>query len=482
MVFDPIYGYIAINQLEWELIHTPYYQRLRWIKQLGFSGHVFYGAEHSRFGHSLGVMHNAHCIMEICHLTVSEEELFTDRSKLDNKFLGLSKERIEKLLFHQSLRVAALLHDIGAFPFSHTTEEAYIDFGKKNQSKKKSVQDEEKHDDHEHLGSVIIKDTDFVNGITFILKKHGLNPQKISLLVTGKDPSKLSNQILHSEIDCDRMDYLLRDAHYTGLKYGTYDRAYLLHHFRVVHVGDEPVLAINLNALHCVEDFLMARFAWYSQVIRSPRGAKFDAIAEEICYFFLTKNKIYSYEKLFDLVKTNPLEFYQFHDGYFIQKIQQGLVNGEFKKNEKIQELSEMLLFERSPKTVKCEEFEQKLIMQNDPHDLDKVLKKVHEKIHEIELCIKKKGSSKDWIVVDLPTKNVLFTKSFQKIVKHKSYDNLLLERDPVKIFFPDGEVKLLVEVDQSIISKIQNLVNFIPNVFCSESTQELLRREGLSK
>ena len=75
-------------------------------------------------------------------------------------------------------------------------------------------------DDHENLGSYIIKNTDFEGGITHILKKYGLDPKVISNLVKGVDPSILANQILHSEIDCDRMDYLLRDAHYTGLKYG----------------------------------------------------------------------------------------------------------------------------------------------------------------------------------------------------------------------------------------------------------------------
>ena len=78
-------------------------------------------------------------------------------------------------------------------------------------------------DDHENLGAYIIKNTDYPGGITYILKKYGYDPQRISDLVKGVDPSIMANQILHSEIDCDRMDYLLRDAHYTGLKYGSYD-------------------------------------------------------------------------------------------------------------------------------------------------------------------------------------------------------------------------------------------------------------------
>ena len=138
-----------------------------------------------------------------------------------------------------------------------------------------------------HLLKAILEEEP--NTSTFLLKKYGISPQRISDLVKGVDKSVLANQILHSEVDCDRMDYLLRDAHYTGLKYGSYDRDYLLYHFQVKRVDNHDILTIRHNALHCVEDFLTSRFAWYSQVIRSPRGAKWDAIAEKICFYFHLK-------------------------------------------------------------------------------------------------------------------------------------------------------------------------------------------------
>jgi len=75
VLFDPIYGFIKLNPIEWEIISSPFYQRLRWIKQLGFSCYVFPGAEHSRFHHSIGVMFNAHKILESCHRAVTEKEL-----------------------------------------------------------------------------------------------------------------------------------------------------------------------------------------------------------------------------------------------------------------------------------------------------------------------------------------------------------------------------------------------------------------------
>ena len=73
-IFDPIYGFIKLNAIEWELIHSPFYQRLRWIRQIGFSSYTYHGAEHSRFGHSLGAMFNAHKILESCGLAVPDEQ------------------------------------------------------------------------------------------------------------------------------------------------------------------------------------------------------------------------------------------------------------------------------------------------------------------------------------------------------------------------------------------------------------------------
>ena len=254
VIFDPLYGFIHLTPLERAIVHTPFYQRLRWIKQLGFSSYVFPGAEHSRYGHSIGVMYNAHLILKSIGRAVNDRELMDPKN--------LSREKI----YHQSVRLAALMHDLGTFCFSHTGEGAYISFGETG----KLRQGRELRDDHENLGSFIIKNTDYPGGITHILKSYGHDPQTISNLVKGVDPSIMANQILHSEVDCDRMDYLLRDAHYTGLKYGSYDRDYLLYHFEARRVQNHDILTINHNALHCVEDFLSSRFAWYSQVIRSP--------------------------------------------------------------------------------------------------------------------------------------------------------------------------------------------------------------------
>jgi len=464
IIFDPIYGFIKLNQIEYEIIHSPFYQRLRWIRQLGFSSYVFPGAEHSRFGHSVGVMNNAHHIIKSCGRGVSDNEL------LDVNNLS------ERVVYHKSLRIGALLHDIGTFCFSHTTEGSYIRFGETTNNKTgKGLKD-----DHENLGSFIIKNTNYEGGITYILEKYGIDPQEISDLVKGVSPSIFANQILHSEIDCDRMDYLLRDAHYTGLGYGSYDRDYLLYHFKACNVGGHDILTIKENALRCVEDFLGARFAWYSQVIRSPRGAKYDAIAEKLCFHFLEQGWVYKYSELLDMVANDPMKFYGFNDGYFMGAVHQRYCNGDLDKNIAIKEMAKTLLLESGARHIPVDEFQQRLIDQDDPKTSEKIIKKAEVKVQEIEEIISKYGTDKDWIIPDLPKKKIIFVQSPKNVAKEAFSSNLLLERDPVKISYENGDIKLLADVENSIISRIHKSTNYTPNVFCSRSAYELLMSKGI--
>jgi HD superfamily phosphohydrolase len=464
IIFDPIYGFIKITSVEKEIINSVFYQRLRWIKQLGFSLYIFPGAEHSRFGHSIGAMYNAHCILKSCNLAVSNAELFD------------SELKTESATFHQSIRIGALLHDLGTFCFSHTTEASYVNFGEttniKNGKKLK--------DDHEHLGSFIIKNTDYEGGITHILKKYGLNPQTISDLVKGIGSSLIANQILHSDIDCDRMDYLLRDAHYTGLKYGAYDRAYLLHHFQSAKIGNENVLTLKYNALRCIEDFIHSRFAWYSQVIRSPRGSKYDAVAEHVCSFLLEKKMIYRYSELLEMIANDPMRFYGFNDAYFMGNVHKYYVDGMLDRYPDIKNMAKAILYAHGVKHIDLPEFDQRLIDQEDATAHHKYLKQAKNKFAEIQDFIAKKGEKEHWLIEDIPKKDIMLVKSAKNIIKVEKSTNLLLERDPIKVLYPDGQIKLITDVENSTISKFHKTINFTPNVFCSDSTFDLLKRHKI--
>ncbi len=374
---------------------------------------------------------------------------------------------------HQTVRIAALLHDIGTFPFSHTVENSYIKYAETADSSAN------RSDNHEHLGSFIIKRTKQPNGITAILEKYGIDPQLISDLVKGVGQSVLINQILHSEIDCDRMDYLLRDAHYTGLQYGTYDRDYLLHHFDTFDIAGQEILVIKEKAINCIQDFLISRFAWYSQVVRSARGAKFDAIAEELAFYLLKNQMIYSYGELLEFIEKDPLKFFGYNDHYFSTRLLELYQSKALSNVPRIESMTHALLFEVSPRTIKDEAFKQRILDQNDHSENTKILKKAKDRYQEMREFLQKQGKAEDWIVEDLPKKDIYLVKSHKRIVKDTTKVNILLERDPVKILTESGNVLLLSNFENNLVSKLQSNFNFIPHVFCSQSAYESLEGGG---
>ncbi len=468
IIYDPLYGFIRLTETENKIIHSPFYQRLRWIKQLGFSNYIFPGAEHNRFAHALGVMHVADQIVRAIGKAVPDEKLFDP------------KATDPATIFHKSMRISALLHDIGTFPFSHTCEGAYIKHG--DSSYKAADRGKPLPNNHEHLGAYILKNTNYENGITKILQDDGIDTQEISRYVKGANSNILGNQILHSEVDCDRMDYLMRDAHYTGLKYGQIDREFILYHMTTFDTGGgKEGLAIKDNALHAVEDFLIARFGWYSQVIRNSGGAKFDLIAEVITKYFLEKKLMYQFQDLLGMVENDPDRFYGFNDVYFMGLVHHHYVEKTV-KNPKIHEMMKMLLFRQSPVEFQLYPFEHKLVSRTEEglREREAIVRRIQETVHEFEDCFKAHGDGTEWLLHDIPDSDIIFSKSMQDIVRKRTSDNVLQERDPVKIMDRRGNVSLLIDRENSIIKILSNVVNFIPVLYMNPSAQKLLREKGL--
>ena len=177
VIYDNIHGQITLNRVESRILETPYYQRLRWIRQLGFSFYIFPGATHTRHAHTLGVLHMMDQVLRSIGLATTEEKLFNP------------KIHDEKTTFHRTMRLAAMLHDIGTFPFSHTTELAYINHWKQQQKHKKTKYVA----NHEVLGSHIIENTDFPDGITRILKEEGIDPYQLSKIIAGESDHFIAN-------------------------------------------------------------------------------------------------------------------------------------------------------------------------------------------------------------------------------------------------------------------------------------------------
>jgi HD superfamily phosphohydrolase len=465
VIYDVLYGFIPITEWEERIINSPFFQRLRWIKQLGFANYIFPGAEHNRFAHVIGVMHSMDQMLRALGLAVSDHELFDPRAKGQASML------------HKSLRIAALLHDIGTFPFSHAIDNAYIRHG--NDSRRKKSKD--LPNSHEHLGSFIIKNTDYEGGLTQILEHYGFDVQMISKIIKGESPFLIANQLMHSDLDADRMDYLMRDAHYTGLKYGQFDREYIMANLTTYDAGGGQVaFGVRENAHHAVEDFLIARFSWYSQVIKNPGSAKFDIMSSHIAKALLEQDLTYQFPDLLELIQARDERFFWWNDVYFMSLLQSVRYKKQI-RDPRISELIEMLLYRRPPKTVKHPLFVHRLLsVEAGEKEKEKLITRIRAQVSEMEAVLKKHGSGREWILADIPEKDVVFTRGMAHIVKKRTTDNLYRERDPVKVVSKDGKPHLLVEMENTLMKHLSGFINFIPSVYANESAIKLLRARGM--
>ncbi len=241
---DPLHGFISADALETALINSPVLQRLRWIRQLGMAYLVFPGAEHSRFSHALGVMHLASRVFDaIAH--GSDGLLDSAPDSLDRRLV----------------RAAALLHDIGHPPFSHSAEELF-----------------EEPIDHEQMTSRLISSGE----ISSLFDRHGGGVKAgdvVHVLTMPRDSrERLLSQIVAGELDVDKMDYLLRDGLYCGVRYGSYDLDRLLHTMEALQdpVTDDWGLGVEEGGVHALEGLVMARYYMFTQVYFNVIGKAYE--------------------------------------------------------------------------------------------------------------------------------------------------------------------------------------------------------------
>ena len=264
-ITDPIHDFIRLNKTEHEIIDTPVFQRLRRIKQLSGAHLTYPGAQHTRFEHSLGVLHIASMAA----------------SSLNSKGL-MSTDNI------QNIRFAALLHDIGHGPFSHLFEEVL-------QRKKQS---------HEEIGKQIILKSE----IGDIISKSGYDKKLIHNLAVGQSRMQYLNEIVSGALSADMMDYLLRDGYFTGAEHAKID------HHRLTHSLDvyKNKLALDSSALVNFETMMISRFqmfkaVYFHKTVRAGEVMLLEAMSLAGNELGLSSLKMDEYVKLTDEVVLEKL-------------------------------------------------------------------------------------------------------------------------------------------------------------------------------
>jgi HD superfamily phosphohydrolase len=302
-IFDAVYGYVELDKHEFRLVNTAIFQRLHWIKQLGPLHTVFPSAQHSRFSHTIGVFYIAKKMIE--HLKSLPEYGY--------KFAN-GEDRI--------LKFAALLHDIGHVPLSHVGERV---LERDMEARAKEEDDKEPSiiagldllrmkprakawhrlfpDEnllcsgtklHERLSAEIaLHDREIDKVLARVwpsTTKREECKRRIAQAIVGMDLSDIPTVLLHSELDADRLDYLLRDSFFTGVGYGQVDLDYIISRLAIWRKNplESPVLCIEHKGLHTIEHYIFGRFFLQTQVIYNRKVRFLDLLFEDVMSYMLT--------------------------------------------------------------------------------------------------------------------------------------------------------------------------------------------------
>ena len=302
---DPVHGSIHILDEEIPIIRADFFGRLRNIKQLGFSEYVFPGATHTRFIHSLGVMNIG-------------ERAF------DKVFKNI-KHGPEKKKLKETFKLSCLLHDIGHAPLSHTTEIVMpslseLKIPQQFLSQKDIGQD--RRATHEDYTIKSIADSSFASSFKLVEEQFGITRKHIADLIRGTTQDNdyftieginyfpVLHQLVSSELDCDRMDYLLRDSYFCGVSYGAYDLDWLLDNLSISIDDNTGYLGITERAVVTFDDFLLSRYHMFVMVYFHYRAV----CLEQLLYkYFETSPEEYRIPA--------DIEEYIDHDDHFLMKI-----------------------------------------------------------------------------------------------------------------------------------------------------------------
>jgi HD superfamily phosphohydrolase len=266
---DPVHGVMPVSDEEKAVIDSPFFQRLRRVRQLGFGEMAFPGATHTRHAHSLGAMHVASRLFDAV----------ASRA-------GLSQESCQR--FRTAARLAVLCHDLGHMPLSHASERIAPPVATlKLPAWLNRTQGQASHEDYT---AKVLLDSSLAQLIRERFARFGITPEAIAGLVAGLPPpggfsftdeagqdwTPLLRALVSGELDADRMDYLLRDSFFTGVQYGRYDLEWIVQNLHPATTDGKVHLALGKAAAFAFEDFLLSRYHMFVSVYLHHTSVNFD--------------------------------------------------------------------------------------------------------------------------------------------------------------------------------------------------------------
>ncbi|MCM3043060.1 HD domain-containing protein [Paenibacillus motobuensis] len=403
---DPVHNYVHVqDEIIWSLINTSEFQRLRRIRQLGTSYLTFHGAEHSRFSHSLGVY-------EITRRIISQFERAN--------YADWPREEGMVAL------CAALLHDLGHGPFSHSVEQAF----------------QMHHEDW--TCRILLGDTE----VRSVLRRMGDDfPDKVAAVIRKDYEQPIVVNLVSSPLDADRMDYLLRDAYFTGVNYGTIDMDRILRMLRPY----KGRIVVKDSGMHAVEDYLMSRYQMYWQIYFHPVTRSSEIILRQI---FKRAKELYEQGHIFQFLP-EPLPSL-FNRNMTVQdylQLDEALVQTAFMQWRK--ETDELL-------GELCSRFiDRKLYKYVEMDSLD------IETIEEIRAAFNKAGLNPEYdLEIDFPTdlpydvfrpdgegreKQILLLDRQERLREISEVSDIVrsisgLQRGKFHLYFPDDKVRTIID------------------------------------
>jgi HD superfamily phosphohydrolase len=479
-ILDPIHGIIRVTETEKKIIDHPLFQRLRNVRQNTLLYKVFPSAVHSRFEHSIGVMHLSYEVLKNLALNV---ERYVNKKYTEGDVYEEIKKIPEQHIIN--LRMAALLHDIGHGPLAHLFDKFAVkkeeflkaandDFNIKNKDSYLKIAKlcEGERLDHELISCIfaieiltnIGLEKDNIDSVIKIIEKdYDFNYPDVE----GVSIHKLLTSIISScPIDADRMDYLLRDSYFSGVKYGVYDYSRLLMSLVPIKENNKVYLTFKESGIDSLLEFINARSSLFGQVYfhKTNRflSKALDVACEGIAYDVIDlSGEGTVVEKLIPFYKRNS-------DNYFLENTLTAKINSAYTENPEAFRVNYTLIHDITERNIWKKVFEKKITFSN----IKLSLEKMEDFISKLEGMLEKQkemNGGYDIIVDVVPENNFKdIGKSTVKLLKKQVDDSysLINFSESNIIFQPHHRIKILARVYLNSQGLDENLILSVKGSF----------------